>query len=155
MDPKVTYVLMFPGVVLKENYLQMVKELYLELLLYETDLIPETFEGTCNTSEEALGELIDNVEGCLLFLYDGAPAGLLTTDRGAPTEIAGLYVKEPYRNKQLGAAMVRCWAAVHDHARVGVTCFVENVGAKRFYERLGFVFDKATVLTTKGYWDVN
>ena len=155
MDPKVSYLLMFPGGVLGEDQLQMVKELYLELLLYEMDLIPETFEGTCNTSEEALGELIDNVDGCLLLLYDGEPAGLLTTDRGAPSEIAGLYLKEPYRNKHLGVAMVRCWAAANGHTHIGVTCFVENVGAKRFYERLGFVFDKAKMLTTKGTCEFN
>lgn len=64
----------------------------------------------------------------------GAVLGFLARNG---TEVNALYVHPASRNRGIGRALIG--AAQHDSDRLELWTFVANEGARRFYERAGFV----------------
>ncbi|GAB6843605.1 ribosomal protein S18 acetylase RimI-like enzyme [Methylorubrum rhodinum] len=86
---------------------------------------------------------------------DGAPIGRIVTDRGARgLTLIDIALLPERRGRGLGARLI---AETMDEARAAglplhLTVAADNPGARRLYERLGFVPGQATELHTELVW---
>lgn len=78
-----------------------------------------------------------------IILDDGAPVGLLVTDRAAGSlHVLDIVIAAADRGRGLGTAVLNELRA--ESTAVVLQVWAGNTGARRLYERLGFVYDEAT-----------
>ena len=78
-----------------------------------------------------------------IILYDGAPVGLLVTDRGAGSvHVLDITIAAAHRGRGLGTAILKELCA--DNIAVVLQVWADNTEARRLYERLGFTYDERT-----------
>lgn len=153
MSLKISYQQMFSGGVLEGAAKDAVTELYTELVEFEGTIMPDYITYARPTMEQTIQELIINIDNCLMILVNGKQVGLLTADKGNPAEIAGLYIKEAFRGRGYGRALINLWVSLNSHKEISVICFTANKQALEFYEKAGFEFmpGKTTVKGTREF----
>lgn len=153
MSLKISYQQMFSGGVLEGAVKDAVTELYTELVEFEGTIMPDYITYARPTLEQTIQELLINIDNCLMILVDGKQVGLLSADKGNPAEIAALYVKEDYRGRGFGRALINLWVSLNSHKEISVICFTTNRQALKFYAKVGFWFmpGKTTVKGTRAF----
>lgn len=78
-----------------------------------------------------------------ILLYDGAPVGLLVTDRDADSvHVLDIAIAAAHRGRGLGTAVLNELRA--ENITVVLQVWADNAGARRLYQRLGFTYDEST-----------
>jgi ribosomal protein S18 acetylase RimI-like enzyme len=127
-----------------------ISRLYTELVEFEGTIMPDYFAYARPTLAETIEELVLNIDMVILATCEGKCIGLLSVDKGQPTEIAGLYVQEEFRNQGIGKMMIDAFQHTNNHREITVVCFTANQAAIDFYKQIGFHFWPGNA-TVKGY----